>query len=225
MASLQPLFNLECIRQIRLICKHDVGHLTGSFDRRLWSKHISNIYPVLARNFWSHGNKKINLVDILGAEPEILFPARSLRDAETSLICKHYYSLSLVDDVTLTIEDDALLRTDSLPVLADLIGIAEYNDCYIDLGSLSGLEKCGKSMLSSLGHRIYVQPIGLTRTTAAYLINPNLAALLANTYWPCALPADLHHQRLLWINEINGLWPEHSIFDNLSILGVFPSTI
>lgn len=229
-ASLQDLFNDQNVRKISLICSYDIDFIDESFFKAdLWDSMIENIYPILLKNFHEvrkavapHSAHAKSFWELMQND---LFPHRSLRNAEKSLVLKHYTSLKQVTIPTLTIEDDAHIIADKIPILHDLVDYIQQNDCYVDLGYMEGLERRGSKIKMSNNCSGFYTPIGLTRTTCAYLVGPSTATKVIKSFWPCALPSDLHLQYLLFKERIAGIWPDEKLFQNLSNEGIVLSSI
>jgi hypothetical protein len=229
--KLQPLSNLRIIDNIKLIARHDIGYICGNFVEALWSTHIQDIYPILAKNASdsflatnANEHSQESLCYLLGEDPDKLFPARKLRTSEKSLLCKHYESLRLANKTVLTLEDDAELISDTIEYLEELLRAADKL-CYIDLGYYPGLTKRGRYVKINDCHAVYSTNVALTRTTLATIMSLETAKLLRNSYWPCSLPADLHMQRLLYSAGIEGSWSEIKVFRSLSTEGAVKSSI
>jgi hypothetical protein len=229
--SLQPLLNADIVDTIRLICKYDIQYTQGDFAESLWLKHVRDIYPILARNAAETiiRNDNINgkqglLRHLISQEAETLFPSRQLRPSEMSLLCKHYESLRVASKPVLTLEDDAELDPEHFQYLRELLDNVDALG-FVDLGYYPGLQARGRYIPINNNHGVYSTRVALTRTTLATIMSYDTIKKLRNIYWPCALPADLHFQRLLYSATIKGCWSESKVFRSLSTEGVVHSSI
>ena len=229
MESFGPLLNSPFVSNIRLIANGDIGEFdSAQFNKSLWCDHIQSIYPILALNIArsSIDSKRI-LKKLLGEEPVKVFPARELRPAEESCLFKHFYSLSKTSNVALTIEDDAQWSSRSVEQIHNLAKISYENNFYIDLGCISAEASPptlyqGKIQEQSIEYKS--TNIGLTRTNVAYMVNCEVARLMSSSYWPCALPADLHHQFLLNRLAIKGMQSRRPLVIGQSSVGTTESS-
>ena len=225
--SFQELINHPCINQIKLICASDISFINEDlFSEGLWEEHISLIYPILARNIKvvNHGNKDM-LLELLGSNPDRLFPRRPLRPAEKSLLHKHFKSFELVSCPTLVIEDDAHLLPGKANAIIELAYICERKNMYIDLGYLPGFSKGSFIRSGDLAGEYLETPIALTRTTTGYIVNKKISGRFISDYWKCSLPADLHHQLILSRTRTPGIWPRQQIIIGQSSSGRMASSI
>ena len=228
--KLQRLLSLAKPVTCRLILSYDIPNFDRTvFTESLWDRHIESIVHILAKNIqdisFVNSGTSPSLVSLLSSCSTTFFKARHLKQAEMSLLWKHYDSLCNVKRPTLVIEDDAHLRPGAEEYLLEVLHFLERNDMYIDLGSLNGLTKRGSPF--RLGNHLsaYKHKIGMTRTTTAFALSSRVARILASSYWPCGLPADLHHQYLLQKYMIPGAWPALTLFDAMSTKGIFESSI
>ena len=225
--SNQELLNSSNVDIVRLIASHDVGNCSDCLiDSSHWGMHLKHIYPLLARNI-QHANQRDYhfLLNLLDKDAEEVFCPRDLRESEISLLSKHYHSMTHIDKPTLVLEDDALTLPSFLEYLPSLISLCStLSPAYIDLGSLPNQRLCHREKIL-FGSSYYHLPLALTRTTIAYIINKSASELISQHYWPCSLPADLHHQYLLHRLRISGYWPSIDTFRSLTSNGKFQSTV
>jgi hypothetical protein len=158
-------------------------------------------------------------------ESSSYFPQRLLTEAELSLLCKHRHSLLLVKKTTLVLEDDANLNKGSLKQLLSVLKYCSANDVFADIATFDGLSRVGNRINICEDHVAYLSRIGLTRTTGAFIVTPQIASKFLQYYLPVSIPADLHHQYLLCKGMIPGIWPKDSIFVNESGTIQCPSSI
>lgn len=224
--SYQRLIDDQYIESVKVFFRERrKGSFIEEFDAHLWQAHLHPIYPILVRNMTvSRSNKSYELNKFLSQGSIRLFPARELKYAEMSLIIKHYDSLCAVSATTLVIEDDALLIPSKEDILLKCVQYVADTEHFCDLASVPFIPKWG-SKRNANGLNYLYHNIGLTRTTSSFLIHPRLAAEIACNYWPCALPADLHHQRLFCIAKQAGIWPVDDVIVNASQSGLFDSSI
>lgn len=223
--SLQPLLNHPLLNNIFLFCKYDKEFLNLKPVFSLWPSHVQIIYPILSRNIRAVHPGKFSILQLIDMQPDIFFPARHLTAAELSLLCKHRCSLANVTNPTLILEDDAILELYMIDYLLTLISYSSQHDTFIDLGSMNGLSAIGRRIQIGNNYNAYFSHIGLTRTTGAFIVTPLVAAKLLKNYEPISLPADLHHQYLLCVQGIPGIWPDRLIFKNISGSSDCPSAI
>lgn len=224
--SMQQLINNKQIQQVKLFCKSDIGFYEEKYYTRvLWERQIKQIYPLLAKNIRDASSRKEGyLLNLLDLGPSHVFPKRELSCAEKSLLAKHYESLRSVSRTTLVLEDDCHIRHGCEENIIKVMELCTSKNLYADLGNYEGLSKRGKHAIYG-GVEYYSCKIAMTRTTAAFVLNPYVANKLANGYWPCSLPADLHHQQLLLNGCIQGVWPKEQLTNHLSIEGKVKSLI
>lgn len=216
--SLLKLLETKEVRDIRIILEHDIEYMERAvFENKNWDQHIQTIREILAiniRDSKSLGEKKLS--DLLDYLIDQFFTARELRDAEMSLLWKHFHALKMARDLPMLIlEDDAELNQNQIETLVEATKLSAEKNIFVDLGVMKGLCSRGKLKISN-GVSFYVQPIGCTRTTVAAIWPPDAAMKVSDNYWPCSLPADLHHQYLLSKLKLEGAWPAMSIFRHLS---------
>jgi len=225
--SLQALLNMGEVQQVRLLCKGDIGYNNEvNYSSKLWSEHISSIYPILAKNIAeANGRQYHRIATLLGQSPDVFFPTRGLRPEEKSLLSKHFESLSLVQRPTLVIEDDAFICPGKERELLAIANEYCHSGMYIDLGMIPGIKADNSYIDTHERVAVTPKPIALTRTTSAFIVDKIAALQLSAGYWPCALPADLHHQYLLFKYKIRGCWPKSIIMINLSTAGIVESSI
>lgn len=222
---LQSLLSQKGLKNASIVINKDIGQYDEStFEPQKWKEHIKRIYPILMLNILNASGGNIKPGRLTEMEPNDLFHPRELSQSEKSLCWKHFLCLSECNRTTLTMEDDGLLIKDKVDDLNNIIKIANGNDTYTDLGEFPGLTKRGK-LIRTYGLDYYVMDIACTRTTCAAIYNKKVANILAENYWPCALPADLHLQYLLQSHKIPGIWPLRKIFDHSSGLGIVNSSI
>ena len=224
--SIQRLINNDQIKDIRLFCKSDIGFYSESnYTKQLWDYQIGKIYPLLAKNMQTISSRNIDyLLGLLKMVPSQLFPSRKLKPAEKSLLAKHYQSLRSVVRTTLILEDDCHVREGCEELIVKCLDLCNSQDVYADLGCYEGLNGRGKLDIYN-DFEYYHCKIAMTRTTSAFILNPIVAKKLASCYWPCSLPADLHHQYLLLKENISGIWPRNVLTSHLSAEGKVKSCI
>ena len=219
--SLEMLIATKQIRDIRIILDHDQGYFKENvFCSALWAKHINSISPILALNIREFSSMPSGMLSgLIDTAQEQYFLPRTLRGAEKSLLWKHYTALQKTSDLpTLILEDDAKLDYEQINFLLDSIQLASKYRYFIDLGVMNGLTKRGLR-ISTNEFTYSKQAYGCTRTTLAAVWSPEIAQKFVSNYWPCALPADCHHQYLLLKLKIVGVWPDVQIFQHLSAPG------
>lgn len=216
--GLLPLLNTGLVRDVRVILEHDISYMDFSvFHQESWVEHIDAIRDILALNIRDCGSfDSLALTDLIDCVTDRFFPERGLRPSEMSLLWKHYHALKKVNDLPLLIlEDDAELLPESLGTLDHAARYSSEMNCFIDLGTMPGMESRGK-YIEEFGFSLYLQAVGCTRTTVAAIWPPEVAKKVTDSYWPASLPADLHHQYLLTRLGINGAWPRQQVFNHLS---------
>lgn len=204
------------------------------FRKELWKQHISSIEHILKFNLMSESRSKASYeasnycnlqIDQIGS-----FKPRKLRISEASLVKKHYEALKIAamsSTPTLILEDDALIVD---PVkLAALCTNITINGSYTDLCADYKLRSRGRSirLIDSLGnlHSLYFHKTAQTRTTCSYVLGPKVAKQIVQSYWPCALPVDLHLQYLLLKHKVSGYWGTEILIEHLSKSGIVESMI
>lgn len=226
--SLEKLIATKQIRDISIIANHDKNYFEENvFCSTLWEKHVSSISSILALNMRQFGSMASGrFLSLLDTVQEKYFLPRMLRDTEKSLLWKHYAALRKISDLpTLILEDDAKLDSTQINFLLDSIQLASNYKYFVDLGEMNGLTRRG--LIISRNEFTYShQNYGCTRTTLATIWTPEIAQKFVANYWPCALPADCHHQFLLMKLKIVGVWPDGQIFEHLSAPGgIYSSSI
>ena len=214
--SLKPLVSANDIRGVRLVLNHDIPlHDESMFDETLWSSHLADISHILMLNIAR--SNRVSL-DSLAFDTSRFFPPRRLKAAEKSLLLKHYKALSIGTNMSLILEDDARFKNESndLDSLLEVIRYAETTESFLDFGEYPGLQSRGSQVFISNDIAVYQLPVACTRTTVAYALPIHVRRRMIECYWPCSLPADLHHQYLLNKLRIPGLWPVRSFFHHLS---------
>jgi hypothetical protein len=206
------------VDHVRIVLSGDPGFFDDSvFSAQHWNEHIDSIMPILALNIRDCRTlPQGNLLSLMDKAHEIFFPPRALKLPEKSLVSKHFYALNNVRDLpTLILEDDAQLNEDLIDELVESVRLSKDLNCFVDLGSMPGMTSRGRQC-RRINLSYTYQLIGCTRTTVASVWPPRIARLASANYWPCSLPADLHHQYLLASHNIPGIWPHSSIFTHLS---------
>ena len=189
------------------------------YDEGEWDQHIKHGQEIFIRNIAdcsSLDNKYLNSLELSS-----LFPKRKLKEAEVSLLHKHYKFLKLASSQkypSLVIEDDAWLEN------ANDIGclISKCSKLNPDVGFLN------LSLLDSTRRRVIplhsIQPARI-ETTCAYCIHPQIAKVLVERFFPYSLPIDFHLQHLLCKYALKGLMTQKACFLNLSNRNYVQSTI
>jgi hypothetical protein len=216
--SLHPLTQSGAARSIYMILQSDVGSFDNEvFDSSLWAEHIDQIAHILALNIRDcNGLRSAPLLKTIDLSRDTFFQSRLLKDAEKSLLCKHYNALKLARDLPiLVLEDDAEYNKNFYSDLCEAARISLEENFFVDLGTMGKMTSRGR-FVSHKGFSYSMQMIGCTRTTVASIWSPLIAQKLVDAYWPCALPADLHHQYLLTSLRVPGIWPSSVIFNHLS---------
>jgi hypothetical protein len=224
LTTLRPLLECPFIIDIRLMAKYDIGSFDESFfDDALWDSHIDPIFPILAKNICvSSGMPLSQISKLLSIGHHAFFPPRPLRDAEKSLVSKHFHSLNSVTRTTLVLEDDILLDSSMLHLLYSSIEVCANENLYLDLGHLPHVSFDAAVIDQTCIKRV---PIALTRTNCAYVVSPAVAKTMVKSYFPCSLPADLHHQYIFLINNIAGGISQKRIFMQKSLMSLEPSSV
>lgn len=225
--SIRPLYSTGKVYSSLVVLNNDCGYYSDQvFAPELWRVQIEAIYPILALNIRNSNGSNDPISAWLSKDPMVLFKPRHLSNSEKSLLWKHYTCLRDATRTTLTIEDDAKLYPEAVGDLLYYIDLATRDNCFIDLGSFQGLIRRGSLfMAEGRGISYYKLRIGCTRTTCAMIYSQRLAQCLADTFWPCALPADLHFQYLLYKLSVSGVWPMTTIFEHGSMIGASESSI
>jgi len=225
--SIHPLYSTGRVHSSLVVLNNDSGYYSDEvFAPELWREQIEAIYPILALNIRDSNGSNVPISGWLSKDPIALFKPRHLSTSEKSLLWKHYTCLRDATRTTLTIEDDAKLYPESVRDLLYYIDLSARDNCFIDLGSYKGLIRRG-SLFTAVDRGIsyYKMRLGCTRTTCAMIYSQALAQCLANNFWPCALPADLHFQYLLYKLRVSGVWPMTTIFEHGSMIGATESSI
>ena len=217
--NLHSLTNTGTLRHIYIVLQSDVGFINDEvFDEIHWDDHISKIAPILALNIReclgiNHGS----LLSLIDHSSTIHFPSRLLKPSERSLVWKHYNALTKVSELPiLVLEDDAEFNEACLLDLCISARIALEKSLFVDLGIMPGMSSRGTRLVQNQ-FSYSMQLIACTRTTVASMWPPLIAQKIVESYWPCSLPADLHHQYLLSKLRVPGIWPTQSIFNHLSM--------
>ncbi len=227
--GLHALIQSGAVRHIYITLQSDVGSIDHTvFDVNVWNLHIDEIAPILALNIRECSSLPSgSLVRLLDQSRHNIFRPRLLKDSERSLLWKHYRALTTSSDLpVLILEDDAQFLSNFTASLCELAKISLKNNWFIDFGVMNGMTSRGR-LVKGMSFSYSYQAIGCTRTTVASMWSPRISRMLIESYWPCALPADLHHQYLLSKLRIPGIWPSSAIFNHLSspISGEYESSI
>ena len=205
------------------IYENDVDDLPFRYEPfcqpKMWSKHIKYGSQIFLKNI--SDCSALNIKEIKKVDLEDLFPERDLRQAEISLLHKHYKFLNLAANMkypSLVVEDDAWLEEpNDLRYL-----IAKCSSLTPEVGFLN------LSLLDSARQRLIpsdeIQPARI-ETTCAYCIHPKLAQFLIDKFFPYSLPIDFHLQHLFCKYNIKGLMTKKGCFLNLSNKNIIKSTI
>jgi hypothetical protein len=234
LSSIRPLCEMLSTDPI-LVIRKDINNLsTDLFDARLWVSHIVPISPILCFNIYggtaANRTQLIPMAGSIGSKDIEVLRQRTLRPQEMSLVLKHYLALKSASESpgnSLVIEDDALVHDPHKLFL--LLKHRLAHERFIDLSSEYILPIRGKPFNLHYGTSLEIETRLLrtahTRTTGAYIVTKDIAKQMINNYWPCSLPADLHHQHILSMIGAPGAWTVSPMVRNLSHGGELESAV
>ena len=209
------------------------------FDINEWNVYIDKIKHILLTNSMicnlSETERAISTYDMYrnklsdcmeNANPEWLH-ARSLNVKEISLFLKHFNAWVAIANGNsmfgLVLEDDVVLKADSLKYLEYVIGNIPQDCKYLDLAGGANLAPFADHIRTD-GCFYKITP-PMTRTTCAYIINKQLCADLISNTLSIVLPVDWQLMHYFNTNCTNVYWLEPKMFIHGSEEGKYVSNM
>ena len=205
------------------------------FDSKKWVAEYHLIKHILIRNIANSCKQESlrhklywKLVRIFGKllNPKC-FKARKLSTSEISLTLKHHKALNDISKSNvpgLILEDDIFLKPESKKLIEDSFFLCKNQFDYIDLGGGCDLPLFNEDIKLKGNNRFVKLKIPRSRTTAAYMVNPKCAKILADSLFPLTMPIDWKYQYLFIKNNMKVAWSSPSAFIHGS-QGIFKTSI
>ncbi len=207
-------------------------------DKYEWEKQLSFIKKIVIKNILENQKNK-NLSQQLYWRFFYIFHKfltpkcfrfRKLSLAEISLTLKHHVALKKImksNEPGLIIEDDVILKPETKTLIEKSFLLCKKKFDFIDLGGGCELPLFKDDKFISDESRFVHLKIPRSRTTAAYLINPESACKLANGLFPVVMPIDWQYQFLFLRNDFKVLWtsPPAFIHGSIESKDIFKSSI
>ena len=192
-------------------------------DKYTWQTQLSFIKKIIIRNILE--NKKDKNIkskiywNFFYIFNKLLTPKsfrfRNLSLAEISLTLKHYVALKKIADSKepgLIMEDDIILKPESKLLIEKSFLLCKNKFDYIDLGGGCELPLFEEDKFLIDEGRFVKLKIPRSRTTAAYLVNPESALKLASGILPVSMPIDWQYQFLFLRHNFKVLWTSPPAF-------------
>ena len=220
------------------LLQHDIAdslpHASREYQPYLWQKHLRHSLPLHVLNITTQDQNDRLCRDQLfldryahilsNIQTQKLFEARPLSLAEHSLLHKHYCALHLCIEnqrPLLIIEDDAYLDQDASldKLVADAFSTTSSAGFYNLVANFTSTPKNANLPLFRFHSK------ARTNTTCAYVVFPELAIILVESFFPYSLPVDFHYQYLFFKLGLAGFSANHPIFINGSSEGLEKSSV
>ena len=194
------------------ITKYDRENLneytnTYNFSEERWNQQIYEIKDILLKNSFCKSVKIEDKFNLFAKNrfnyfySKFILPkwmqARKLKLSEISLTLKHYSALKKIEkfnEPALIVEDDIVLKNDSLDYLKQSFLLCSEKFDYIDLGGGCDLPFYKDDRFIQNTNKFISLAVPRSRTTAAYMITPAAAKKLANGIFPITMPIDWQYQ-------------------------------
>ena len=205
------LFNELDIKP-KFITKYDRENLLEfsniyNFSEERWNQQINEIKDILLKNSFCKSSRIEDKFNLFAKNrlnyfyrkfilPKWMKP-RKLKLSEISLTLKHYSALKKIENFNepaLIVEDDIVLKADSLDYLKQSFLLCSKKFDYIDLGGGCDLPFYKDDRLIQNTNKFISLAVPRSRTTAAYMITPAAAKKLAIGIFPITMPIDWQYQ-------------------------------
>ncbi len=158
------------------------------------------------------------------------FRFRKLSPAEISLTLKHFVALKKIEksnEPGLIIEDDVILKPETKFLIKRSFLLCKKKFDFIDLGGGCELPLFKEDKFIFDERRFVKLKIPRSRTTAAYIISPAAASILASELFPIVMPIDWQYQFLFLKYNFKVLWtyPPAFIHGSIESKDIFTSSI
>ena len=226
---IKKLFN-ELEIKPKFITKYDRENLlefsnTYNFSEERWNQQLYEIKDILLKNSFCKSTKIKDKFNLSAKNRfnyffyKFILPkwmkARKLKLSEISLTLKHYSALKKIEkfnEPALIVEDDVVLKSDSLDYLKQSFKLCSEKFDYVDLGGGCDLPIYGDDRLIQNTNKFISLAVPRSRTTAAYMITPAAAKELAIGIFPITMPIDWQYQYVFKKMDFKVSWSYPSGF-------------
>ena len=204
-------------------------------NKTQWNKQVRKVKSINLKNQKNKKNK--NIIDI----SKILlntflyrihivkdFKPRRLSPAEISNSLKHLYALKEIKKLNcpaLVLEDDVLLKENTLELIKKAFELCTKSFDYVDLGGGCDLSPYRDELYINNYKNFALLSTPRTRTTAGYMISPDAAALLSKGIIPFIMPTDWQYNYLFQKHNFKVAWSDPPAFIHGSQTKTYKSTI